>query len=264
MVVVNGDFSNTTVGGNTPGTDDSDWQQVIVTGTPENIAPGDATTYSVHAKIATKAEALGYTWLTVGTGWGATIKPADIGGAHGGIAQMAGTQTGSRNRTIVQFIENTAGDSGDFELKFDVDFTDGSATDTKNVARVWGITDGGNGDWSFSTELNLQAKPDQTVALNADDGDSITVLATFNETAGTSGWESKSLPFSTGTTVYDCIAVAFGLDSFNAGGSNNDSWQLDNVSIIPEPATLALASVGLLGLRRKRRSRAVRIGYRSD
>ena len=100
--------------------------------------------------------------------------------------------------------------------------------------------------------------------LNADDGDSITVLATFNETAGTSGWESKSLPFSTGTTVYDCIAVAFGLDSFNAGGSNNDSWQLDNVSIIPEPATLALASVGLLGLRRKRRSRAVRIGYRSD
>ncbi len=156
-------------------------------------------------------------------------------------------------RTILTTIDLSSVAAGDLTFSYDVtgfSMADGTAR--------WGIFEGNN--------LNVAGG---TGSLTADvsNNDTLTILPTFTGTAGNSQIDGfttisgvgngQEINFTTteGGEVGDYLILALTLQRASSPGNANDAnLTIDNLQVIPEPATLgliAMAGLGVLFVRRR-------------
>jgi len=147
------------------------------------------------------------------------------------------------NMALEQFIANPG--PGTYTLSFQ--YT--SAAQLPNWGSGWGIGTKGYADTMEMKNYDPFVREDpENPGTNIPNG---TVLASGGFTAGMSSWTTVSVPITIAST--DPFLLVY----FRADG--NDGWntrpiQIDNVSLTPEPATLAVLGMGALGLLRRRRA----------
>ena len=145
----------------------------------------------------------------------------------------------------------TEDSSGDLQFSFDWEFVNASGRDNLFGVEYWVYTTD-NGSASLNTDENAtpggSGWTQQLFGSVSEDFD----VSGSSETRNGSVTETVTLPGQT------YVAVALRSISTGLSGdysSTNDLWRVDNVSLVPEPASLALMGLGglvMFGGRRRR------------
>ncbi len=162
-----------------------------------------------------------------------------VGGNPGGYANGAFTST-NVNRTLYQGVTDNKATTGLVDLKFDLNLLDAGLGDGPLTVSVWGVTTLSGAVFSLSTNA-------QTGVTNGH----ATILKTQDFSTNTSGWVGQTITGIDLGTGYDLVIVGFYSKTYET--PDGDFLGIDNVSIVPEPTSLALLGVGIAGLAFRRR-----------
>lgn len=176
----------------------------------------------------------------------ATFNPREwsmpsAGGNLGGYADGTFGNSTSYRRTMFQAVTDNKANTGLLDLVFDLNLDNQDGGSKSVVVGVWGVMTLSGATFSLDTA------PGPTFGANA--GDAIS-LGSQSFSTDTSGWDQQTISNIDLSTGYDLVIIGFQSNNF----SSNSTVGIDNVAMIPEPATLGLVSLtglGMIWLRRR-------------
>jgi hypothetical protein len=244
---------------------------LIVNGTFDT-APSEGDLNSNNIAINTLA--LG-TWHTgdnnKGSGRNEWENDASLGGMAGTANLLQPSGTGAdRSVSLVYVIDNTSNpEKGLATFSFDLLVADGP-TNTDLVVRIFGwdtgetgpTVDGVDNENNPATNFINLGNSTQLFAETLIDNSTLQAAGGLNPATADDTFDAYSASVDvtdTGNTPFDFVGIVFVGWGNGISPTDNHMASLDNVSLsvaIPEPSTVTLAALGLLGLlgfRRRRR-----------